>query len=197
MRRLADVETELKCMCCGAVLGDSPPSLGRIMTDCGSNALPYIQAKLLIDKYGWANVSLLCNDCFWMFGKKEPRNKIKEWVEQNPEQTRHFLLAISIVLLLVAILTFGGGIYMTMSGWHSLDLAQDMNSLTLQLGHDPADIKECNLGKECFDLQTTYLDGALRMFQGIKLAIFTAFLIPIITFAVVALAQKNDGGNKW
>jgi hypothetical protein len=119
------------------------------------------------------------------------KSRLQTWVENNPEQTRQFLLAFCIMLLLVAILTFGGGIFSIMQGWHSLDLAQDMESLSYMYGQDPSLIRECSLVGDCYDLSKTYLDGALRMFQGIKLTIFVAFLIPIILFALVALAQKG------
>jgi hypothetical protein len=111
---------------------------------------------------------------------------------------REILLGIAIVLCIGTFLGFGGGIFMIMSGFHSLDLAQDVKTLSLYYGGDPADISECNLGGNCFDLNTTYLDGASRMFAGIKVALLMEMMFLLSIFLVMTLAttKEKKGGQK-
>jgi len=101
-----------------------------------------------------------------------------------------FNLVAAFVLLLFGICTFGAGIYQIMSGYHSLDLAQDINRLTLQLGHNPDGITECNLGGNCYDLQKTYMDGSLRLLEGVKITIVASIFLPIEIFIVIAASMN-------
>jgi hypothetical protein len=90
---------------------------------------------------------------------------------------KDILFAFTLVLMLCSALAFDYGAFLIMSGWHSLDLAQDITHLTYGLGHDPTNLSECNLGGECFSLDKTYLDGANRMFRGINLTISMAMVL--------------------
>jgi energy-coupling factor transporter transmembrane protein EcfT len=100
------------------------------------------------------------------------------------------LTGLSLILLFVEIMAFGLGIFSIMSGWHSLDLSQDVRALTLELGADPANISECNLGGECFDLQTTYLSGGRTMFSGIKLTIAMSMMITATLILIFTISMR-------
>jgi hypothetical protein len=105
------------------------------------------------------------------------------------------LFAFSLVLMLVSALAMSWGIFLMMSGWHSLDLSQDVRGLALELGADPSGITECNLGGDCYDLSKTYLDGALRMFNGMKLALFMGMLL-VWSVCFLAILYGHKGTER-
>jgi hypothetical protein len=106
------------------------------------------------------------------------------------------LLGIAIALCIGTFLGFGGGIFMIMSGYHSLDLAQDVKTLTLYFGGDLNDVSECDFGGNCFDLNTTYLDGASRMFEGIKVALLMEMMFMLSILIVIILVAKKEKGRE-
>lgn len=166
--------TELNCDVCGAVFPDEPVSLAGIMRDCGRNTRPHIQAKLLTEKYKIPPYCLLCEDCFWMFRPKE-----------RPKS-----LTLPVFALLLSVFLFGFGVFIFMSGFHSLDLAQDITQLTYMLGGDPSAIYECNLAKECYHLPETYLDGVSNLFRGFFVSIASIIAVYTATLLIVKTARE-------
>lgn len=107
---------------------------------------------------------------------------------------KEFLFIVCTLLLMGEFLSFGYGTSLIMSGYHALDLAQDVSRLTLMLGGNTSQIQECNLGGHCYSLEKTYLDGALGMFKAIEFSIcmailFTATLCLLIN---LGLEGKNE-----
>lgn len=156
------VKTTLNCAMCGEVLNEeSPPSLGAIIRNCGDNTAPHIQARKIMSIYKLPDDLLLCDDCFWMFGKKHKEKS----------------LALPILALWFAIAMFGISIFIFMNGWHGLDLAQDITQLMLRAGVNPDSVTEMSLNGVSHSLPETYLVGAFRMFKGFFLSMLSVLTI--------------------
>ena len=177
-------KAELNCQMCGKVLWDeNPASLAEFIQDCGRGTALHDQAELITDKYGLGTNALLCDECFWMFGRNT-KPKIN-WIQ--------FLMGFAAVMLLISILTFGLGIMKTMAGYHALDLAQDINRLSFIQGKDPSTLLECKLSGECVSLDETYREGCLMLFDGIIVTIISAMAIPICIAGVIISARGDRG----
>lgn len=101
------------------------------------------------------------------------------------------LMTLALILLMLEIYVLCMGVLNIMSGYHSFDLAQDVRTLTYVYGGDPSDVGECNLGGDCFDLDTTYRDGVLRMFRGIKLTIAMTMMITATMILILIISGRK------
>jgi hypothetical protein len=99
------------------------------------------------------------------------------------------MFVVAVVLLVCEVMGFGYGIFLFMSGFHSLDLAQDVNHVILSMGGDPNLVKECNLGGQCTSLMDTYLEGATRLFEGFITTIAMTILFMTTLFLIIELAR--------